>query len=281
MSFSNYVKKGEYKTQAVREMEGEQYTSLNDAAWTNDGLAEGNVEIWFAKPEHFRLFIFGYKEVAAEGKLPATESELSDTHTKLGSIKETDLDNIYMALQGEGWSPNGEARNLIRGLSLGHTTMSVGDIVVKDGVMHMVDNFGFKQIDAADNGVQEDGEEFDDAELNGDDLAGDEEFVDAGEPEELPVENPEPEAEAEEEDEGPATDLEGMTQEVTDELYDIIDTLDKARKSLREVKKRVEDDLKGNPNRVAALEEYKTFYEVFSTIQDKNLHRMIELLKAE
>ena len=42
-------------------------------------------------------------------------------------------DEIFHTMQGEIWSPNGEARPLIRGLKLQHTSMSVGDIVVEEG----------------------------------------------------------------------------------------------------------------------------------------------------
>lgn len=39
------------------------------------------------------------------------------------------LDNAFWLLQGENWSPNGEARDFIREKGTDHTSMSVGDIL--------------------------------------------------------------------------------------------------------------------------------------------------------
>ena len=41
-----------------------------------------------------------------------------------------DLEETYMEMQAENWSLNGEARNIIKGLGLNHTSMSVGDAVL-------------------------------------------------------------------------------------------------------------------------------------------------------
>lgn len=41
-----------------------------------------------------------------------------------------DIDHVFHNMQGEVWSPNGEARELIRSLGLWHTSMSVGDVVL-------------------------------------------------------------------------------------------------------------------------------------------------------
>jgi hypothetical protein len=41
-------------------------------------------------------------------------------------------DDVFCQMQGEVWSPNGEAVPLIESLGLTHTSMSVGD-VVRDG----------------------------------------------------------------------------------------------------------------------------------------------------
>jgi len=58
------------------------------------------------------------------------------------------LDQIYRAMQGEVWSPNGEARGLIRALGLQHTSMSVGDVIynVTTGQMFEVAMSGFNDI---------------------------------------------------------------------------------------------------------------------------------------
>ena len=94
-------------------------------------VAPGKTEIWFTKPEFTRKFRDG-----SEGEDLPRASHLELTHILLGSIAETDLDNIYEHMQAEHWSPNGEAKNLIREKGLNHTSMSVGDTIVKNGVVY-------------------------------------------------------------------------------------------------------------------------------------------------
>lgn len=56
---------------------------------------------------------------------------LDDTHVFLCSGDENlDPEDFFLNLQGERWSPNGEANSLIRSKNLAHTSMSVGDIIV-------------------------------------------------------------------------------------------------------------------------------------------------------
>ena len=40
------------------------------------------------------------------------------------------LGQVYKQMQGENWSPNGDARRLIARRGLKHTSLSVGDVVV-------------------------------------------------------------------------------------------------------------------------------------------------------
>ena len=50
-------------------------------------------------------------------------------------------------MQGENWSPNGEARPLIAQLDLSHTSMSIGDVAVDEvGIAHLVTACGFKPL---------------------------------------------------------------------------------------------------------------------------------------
>ena len=89
----------------------------------------------------------GTKFLEKYNKLP-TANTIEETHTKIGSIDTINLDHIFYLMQGEQWSPNGEANNIISESDAGHTSMSVGDIIVmhtNDGkrIPHMVDNHGF------------------------------------------------------------------------------------------------------------------------------------------
>lgn len=101
--------------------EDEEYKSLNDAARYEPSLAPGKTEVWFMKPDVFTRFIIGTE-------VPTIKS-LKRTHVLLGKVKETNPDKLYKALQGERWSPKGEASQLILSLNLRHTSMSVGDVL--------------------------------------------------------------------------------------------------------------------------------------------------------
>lgn len=72
--------------------------------------------------------------------------DLSSSHKLLAVVDETDLDKIFQNFQGENWSPNGEAKELILGLGLGHTTISVGDIVQQDDNFYFCDGIGWIKI---------------------------------------------------------------------------------------------------------------------------------------
>jgi len=56
-------------------------------------------------------------------------------------------DKVFSRMQGDVWSPCGEAMDLILALGLQHTSMSVGDIIVEEGGnVYEVDGYGWKQI---------------------------------------------------------------------------------------------------------------------------------------
>lgn len=60
-------------------------------------------------------------------------------------------DIVFNQMQGEVWSPNGEARLLIEYLGLEHTSMSVGDVLVDEmGNILLCHNTGWRQIEEAD-----------------------------------------------------------------------------------------------------------------------------------
>jgi hypothetical protein len=87
-------------------------------------------QIWYMRPEWFREGVCYAKP---------DPKNLEATHTLLMVLfvpdadapgKQPALDRTYASMQGEVWSPNGEARALIRGRGLDHTSMSVGDVIV-------------------------------------------------------------------------------------------------------------------------------------------------------
>ena len=99
------------------------YKTLNDAA-DNEGVTcsrryaapiegEGSIEIWYAKDPSF----------TDDGVFVPNGS-----HIKVGEVAYQNWRILYGPMQGDNWSPKGEARSLIAGLGLHHTSMSTGDI---------------------------------------------------------------------------------------------------------------------------------------------------------
>ncbi len=75
-------------------------------------------------------------------------SNLGDTHVWLMDLEAENLEDVFQKMQGEVWSPNGEARELILGKGLCHTSMSVGDVVydVEGDKYFEVGMIGFREI---------------------------------------------------------------------------------------------------------------------------------------
>ena len=60
---------------------------------------------------------------------PVTVERLPETHVFVRDVDGESKDDVFRLMQGEVWSPQGEARPLIERLGLSHTSMSVGDVV--------------------------------------------------------------------------------------------------------------------------------------------------------
>lgn len=58
-----------------------------------------------------------------------TVSSLQEEHIQLGNINASGKGGLWVAMQAENWSPNGEARPVLEKLGLTHTSMSVGDAI--------------------------------------------------------------------------------------------------------------------------------------------------------
>ncbi len=85
-------------------------------------------------------------------------SRLQDTHVHLTTIQAQNRADAWLQMQGENWSPHGEARPLIEMLDLTHTSMSVGDVLRdEDGVYWECLDLGWRAVedDAAGNAAEE------------------------------------------------------------------------------------------------------------------------------
>lgn len=98
--------------------------------------------VYYMRPDWFADGIVGKKP---------DFSNIQKTHAFLASFNlegelHESLDTIFAHMQAENWSPNGEARALIRSKGLRHTSMSVGDIIESNGVYYIVAMFGFDEL---------------------------------------------------------------------------------------------------------------------------------------
>lgn len=116
------------------------YRTLNDAEIHAPGLAKGSTKIYYMTPETFMNYRGFLPKV-----LPSVAS-LKDSHVLLGTVKERNHGPLFGMLQGEVWSPGGEANKLIRSKGLRHTSMSVGDVIVVGKKGYMVDMVGWETL---------------------------------------------------------------------------------------------------------------------------------------
>ncbi len=130
---------GESLEEDVTLVEAEQYNSLNDV------YPSGSTEIWYWKEDFARDAMMGAAFMKKQGVMPTPET-VPDNYVLIGKVAETNPDKIFHMMQGEIWSPEGQANKMIRASGTGHTSMSVGDIVRVGGKWLMVDRYGFQDL---------------------------------------------------------------------------------------------------------------------------------------
>lgn len=99
-------------------------------------------KVFYTKNEHFSDFIMG-TQTPDPKNLEKTHTYLKTHRLEKGAQS---LSQVFHYMQGDQWSPKGEARPLIEEKGLGHTSMSVGDVIVTEGFAYMVDLIGFKEL---------------------------------------------------------------------------------------------------------------------------------------
>ena len=108
-------------------------------------LKEGDTEIWYMRTEFFAYGILGYEFLKKKGMVPDPKN-LNKTHVLMGKVKCADCEIIYAQMQGEVWSPHGEAREMLQEKGVDHTSMCVGDVVVLEGKVLLVDIMKFREL---------------------------------------------------------------------------------------------------------------------------------------
>lgn len=111
------------------------YINLNEAAVHvgDPRYGIGGTGIWYSK---------NLRDVM---NAPIDLKDLSKTHTYLGSIDCT-KNEVMTVMQGENWSPSGEAKDFISNNKLKHTSMSQGDVFTIDEKTYQIGLYGEAQI---------------------------------------------------------------------------------------------------------------------------------------
>jgi len=104
-------------------------TTLNNFSKRSSLLNPGPVQVWYSKPECFRNMVMGYNWLRETNNIPDSKN-LRKTHIYIGNIGIANVDALFNTLQGDLWSPNGEANGFIKMMGLDHTSMSIGDLFV-------------------------------------------------------------------------------------------------------------------------------------------------------
>lgn len=90
-------------------------------------------KVYYQKDPHFHL----------PGTIYSLD-KIENTHVYLGTVIAKDIEKVFIEMQGEVWSPRGEARPFIEAAGLYHTSMSVGDIVETEDGFFSCGTFGWE-----------------------------------------------------------------------------------------------------------------------------------------
>lgn len=136
------------------------FNSINDSKAVQDISNKGsiNIKIWYVSEngdlyhgDYIRDLSCGYKRYVKDNKAYSDYdvSNIDKTHVSIGEFTtnlcdDMDLNELYRTFQGEVWSPEGEARDLIDSVGAIHTSISIGDIIQVNEVFYVVDRNGFE-----------------------------------------------------------------------------------------------------------------------------------------
>jgi hypothetical protein len=96
-----------------------------------------------------------YTHARFDGTTEEKVLDIVSQYVPVMRLWEENLDDVYFFMQGENWSPNGEARQAIQDLGLSHTSMMIGDVIedLDTGEFFMVNIFGFSLLTVPENVV--------------------------------------------------------------------------------------------------------------------------------
>lgn len=103
------------------------YTRLSDAG---EAYKPGKTQIWYRKSSGNQID-FNY---------------LYQTHSKIGTLAETNPDQVFNMMQSENWDPNDRSRRMLEDMSVEHASMAKGDLIIESGRVHLVTDTGIKTL---------------------------------------------------------------------------------------------------------------------------------------
>ena len=77
-----------------------------------------------------------------------TAEALAERYVPLMQVEANNLEEVFCKMQGEEWSPNGEARKIITDFGLSHTSIMVSDIIYsfENKRFYIVEMIGFEEL---------------------------------------------------------------------------------------------------------------------------------------
>ena len=98
--------------------------------------------VYYAKPGCSSTFRWNDGETVRKDEVLQQQ-----THVLVTAVRCIDFTTVWGKMQGEIWSPNGEAKRLIRNLNLEHTSMDIGDAIYDPSIdeLQIVQGHGFKK----------------------------------------------------------------------------------------------------------------------------------------
>lgn len=129
------------------------YTKLSDFPAIQEVINDKGIEIEIlylkspsdeVKRELRRDLRFDLEFTLKHNEINSVNDIVEGNYVSLGKIKtRKGPEGMFALMQGENWSPQGEAREFIQGKGLHHTSMSIGDIIKAGGKHYYVDMAGF------------------------------------------------------------------------------------------------------------------------------------------
>jgi hypothetical protein len=80
--------------------------------------------VYYMKADFFGEGSKGYAWLKERNRVP-DPADLTKSHVFLKLIEARNPEDVYFRMQGENWSPTGEARELIASKGVRHTSMSL------------------------------------------------------------------------------------------------------------------------------------------------------------